>query len=341
MSILTKLQKGLEGLLKAVKGTDNILILPHNNPDPDAIASAVALQHLIEKLLEIKSNIVYQGIIGRAENKALVNFLGRPLRRVSKMNFDESKTFALVDTQPGAGNNSLPANSSVAIVIDHHSMQEATRKADFFEVREDVGATSTILTDYIKSADIELPPLLATALFYGIKTDTRGLGSNDTSPADVAAYSYLQACLNVDLLAKIEQAQVPLNYFKSFEAALRAAKIYDNVVISYLGSMDYPDLTAEIADLLLRLEKSQWVICIGFYKDEMILSVRARSRRRSVIKLIQSIVLDEGTCGGHGTVAGGQIILNDQDPEQLANILSHRALEYFNIPADSIGQPLV
>jgi nanoRNase/pAp phosphatase (c-di-AMP/oligoRNAs hydrolase) len=267
--------------------------------------------------------------------------LGKPLRRLSKSNLISSVPFALVDTQPGAGNNALPIGSNVAIVIDHHSLQEATQFAVFVEVRTDVGATSTILTEYLKSAGIDPSPLLATALFYGIKTDTRGLGSTHTCSADVAAYSYLQSRLDVDLLAKIEQAQVPPNYFKSFDAALRSARIYDNVVICYLGSMDYPDLTAEIADLLLRLEKSQWVICMGYYDVELILSVRARSRRSSAIKLIQSIIVGEGRCGGHGTVAGSQIILNDQDPEQLANILRQRVLKYLDIPAKSIGQPLV
>jgi nanoRNase/pAp phosphatase (c-di-AMP/oligoRNAs hydrolase) len=233
----------------------------------------------------------------------------------------------------------------VAIVIDHHSLQEATQFAGFVEVRTDVGATSTILTEYLKSAGIEPSPLLATALFYGIKTDTRGLGSNHTSSADVEAYSYLQSRLDVDLLAKIEQAQVPVNYFKSFDAALRSAKIYDNVVISYLGSMDYPDLTAEIADLLLRLEKSQWVVCMGFYNVELILSARARSRRSSAIKLIQSIIVDEGRCGGHGTIAGGQILLqillNGKDPEKLANQLRRRVLQFLDIPVNNLGQPIV
>jgi nanoRNase/pAp phosphatase (c-di-AMP/oligoRNAs hydrolase) len=177
---------------------------------------------------------------------------------------------------------------------------------DSVDVRETVGVTSTILTEYLKSAGLEPTPLLATALFYGIKTDTRGLGSNHTSPADVAAYSYLQSRIDVDQLAKIEQVQVPVNYFKSFDFALRSARIYSNVVISYLGLMDYPDLTAEIADLLLRLEKSQWVICMGFYEVEMIISVRARSRRSRAIRLIQSIVGENGRCGGHGPLLEGK-----------------------------------
>jgi nanoRNase/pAp phosphatase (c-di-AMP/oligoRNAs hydrolase) len=107
-------------LFIAVSRSDSILILLHNNPDPDAIASAVALLHILSVRSTVESNIVYQGIIGQAENKELVRSLGNSLKRLSRLYLDSSIPFALVDTQPGAGNNSLPAESTVAIVIDHH-----------------------------------------------------------------------------------------------------------------------------------------------------------------------------------------------------------------------------
>ena len=209
----------------------------------------------------------------------------------------------------------------------------------FIDIRPELGATSTILVEYLQAAGLEPTSPLATALFYGIKTNTMGLGRN-ASPADTAAYLYLQSRIDAEALAKIEHVQVPANYFRSFEAALRAARIYGDVVISYLGAMDYPDLTAEIADLLLRLEGSQWVICAGLYEDLLIMSVRTRNRRGAG-RLIQAIVQDQGRCGGHGSIAGGQVPLHGQDPEQLAYELSRRAFPYLDIAAEEVGTPLV
>jgi nanoRNase/pAp phosphatase (c-di-AMP/oligoRNAs hydrolase) len=330
----------LKLLFEAVGSATTILILPHNDPDPDAIASAVALHHLLAEKLAVQGYIAYKGIVGRAENKALVRHLGRPLRRLTDSDLRQPAPIALIDTQPGAGNNPLPPEHTATVVIDHHVLRDATATARFADVRPDLGATSTILAEYLQAASIEPAPPLATALFYGIKTDTRGLGRG-ASPADVAAYFYLQPRIDVEALVEIERAQVPADYFKSFATTLQAARIYDGVVISYIGSMSYPDMAAEMADLLLRLEGTRWVICMGEYKGELVLSVRGTSRRGGAGRLVQAIVGHRGTAGGHGTMAGGQVPLVSNNPEQVALELGQRALEYLNVAAGTTGTPLV
>jgi nanoRNase/pAp phosphatase (c-di-AMP/oligoRNAs hydrolase) len=332
-------QERLEQLLRAVDGTDSVLILTHNDPDPDAIASAVALRYLLRERRGVEARLVYQGLIGRAENRALVRYLGHPLRRLTTSDLRRSASIALVDAQPDTGNIALTPESSVAIVIDHHPRREATAAATFADVRPDVGATSTILTEYLQVAGVEPDPPLATALFYGIKTDTRGLGRG-ASPADASAYFYLQPRVDVEALVEIEYAQVPADYFKSFDATLRAARVYDGVVIAYVGPMDYPDLTAEMADLLLRLERSQWVICMGVYKDVLTISVRTRNRGGAG-QLVQKIVGDRGTAGGHGVMAGGQIPLKGEDPEQMAQQLGQRVLQHLRVTSGVMGKPLI
>ena len=185
------------------------------------------------------------------------------------------------------------------------------------------------------------PPLsLATALFYGIKIITMGLG-RDTSPADAAAYSYLQPRIDVEALAKIEHAQIPADYFRSFDATLRAARMYDGLIIAYIAVLSYPDLAAEMADVLLRLEKAQHVICMGVYQGALILSVRTRSQEHTAGKLVQAIVAGEGSAGGHGTMAGGQIPLGDRCAEQEVLLLSQRALQHLGIPLEGAGEPLI
>jgi nanoRNase/pAp phosphatase (c-di-AMP/oligoRNAs hydrolase) len=334
-------QERLELLFEAIGDASSVLILPHNDPDPDAIASAVALRHLLAEKPGVEGHIAYKGIIGRAENKALVRYLGCPLQRLRGSDLRQSAPVALVDTQPGAGNNALPPTSTATIVIDHHPWCKATATAGFADVRPDLGATSTILTEYLQAAAIKPAPKLATALFYGIKTDTMGLGRG-ASPTDTAAYFYLQPQIDVEALAEIEYAQVPADYFKSYDVTLHATRVYDGVVICNMGPMDYPDLAAEMADLLLRLEGARWVICMGVYKGDLILAVRARSSQQSgAEKLVQEIVRDRGTAGGHGTIAGGRVPLQGKDPEQVALRFGRRALQYLKVAPETAGKPLI
>lgn len=329
----------LEGLYKAVGDAADLLIVTHNDPDPDAIASAVALQWLLGEQIGVDGHVVYRGIVGRAENKALVRYLGYPLRLLTDTEASKTLPVALVDTQPGAGNNALPPSSNVALVFDHHRLRQETSAARFADVRPTVGATSTILTEYCRAAETELPASIATALFYGVKTDTMALGRG-ASQADVAAYFYLQSRVDVQALVSIERAQVPREYFQGLVAALQSAHVYDNVLIATIGQMQRPDLTAEMADLLLRLRGVEWVMCMGVYEDELILSVRTNSQH-SAGQLIQSIVGDLGSAGGHGSMAAGQIPLEGQNPDILSHRLKERALKYLEIDPDVAGEKLI
>lgn len=330
----------LDRLFRAVARARRLLILTHNDPDPDAIAGALALRHLFAQELELGSQIVYRGIIGRAENRALVRYLGNPLRMLTEADLAGGDPIALVDTQPGAGNNPWPAGRAPAVVIDHHPQRAETDRAAYADIRADVGATSTILTGYLQACGLDLPTPLATALFYGIQADTMGL-SRGTCSADVAAYFYLQPRIDVQALADIENAQVPAAYFRTFDAALRSARVYDSTVIGYIGRMDYPDMAAEMADLLLRLDGARWVICMGAFEGTLIVSVRSRRARMRAEELVQAVVGEQGTAGGHGRMASGQIPLRDRDPEQVAEALRQRALHLLKLPAGLAGQALV
>jgi nanoRNase/pAp phosphatase (c-di-AMP/oligoRNAs hydrolase) len=332
-------QERLKKLLEACAGASQALILPHSDPDPDAIASALALRHLLEQQLGIKAHIAYSGIVGRAENKALVRYLDHPMQRLASGELDALRPIALVDTQPGAGNNALPPQAPVAIVVDHHPLRENTASAVFADVRPEIGSTSTMLTQYLQAAEIEPPIPLATALFYGIKTDTLGL-ARGASPADVKAYFYLQTRVDVEALAEIEQAQLPIEYFRQLDSALHAVRIYDDVVVCYVGPAPRPDLAAEMADLFLRLRGTQWVICIEAYNDELVVAVRTRNRRGGAGELVRSIVGGQGTAGGHGSMAAGHVPLLGREPEQLALQLGQRALERLRVPTEVRGSPL-
>jgi nanoRNase/pAp phosphatase (c-di-AMP/oligoRNAs hydrolase) len=326
----TAAEASLERLLKAVDGGQRILILPHNDPDPDAIASAIALRHLLAEKARADGHIAYRGIIGRAENQALVRYLKQPLHRLTASDLGGGNTIALVDTQPGAGNNALPVHVVPTLVLDHHPWREETARAAFADVRIGVGSTSTLLVEYLQVAHIEPAAPLATALFYGIKTDTLGL-VRGVSPADVAAYFYLQPRIDVEALVEIERAQVPAEYFSRLDAALHTARVYENLITSYIGPMGHPDLAAEMADLLLRLQGMRWAICMGVYRSELILAVRSQSRRVGAGQLVRAIVGHDGMAGGHGTMAGGNVPLNGRNPERTAEELGQRARQYLGM----------
>lgn len=329
----------LNQLLDLVAGAKSVLILPHNDPDPDAIASAVALRHLLVQRLRVDVQVAYQGFIGRAENKAMVRYLGRPLKQLTDADLRRASHLALVDTQPGAGNNPLPVDRIPVIIVDHHAWRAESALAPFHDVRPGQGATSTIVTEYLRAASVQPTATLATALFYGIKTDTMGLGRG-AGPADVAAYYYLQPLVDIEGLAEIERAQVPASYFKSFVTAIQAARVYNQVALSYVGDMSYPDQAAEIADILSRLEGVQWVLCMGVYNDSLILAVRSRSRRTGAGQLVRAVVGELGLAGGHGTMAGGQVPLQGADPELLAERLGKNMLTYLKVPSTTPGVPL-
>jgi nanoRNase/pAp phosphatase (c-di-AMP/oligoRNAs hydrolase) len=319
------MQERLEALRAAVAGVENVLIVPHNDPDPDAIAAALGLRHLLAGLAQVDSRVAYQGIVGRAENKALVRYLGRPLRQLATGDLRTAQAVALVDTQPGTGNNPLPLSQLPLIVFDHHPPREATARVAFVELQPEVGATSTMLVEYLRAAGLDLPQPLATALFYGIKSDTQGLVRR-ASAADVDAYFFLQPQIDVQALSRIEGAQVSPEYFRRLDAVLHAARVYGQAVISYAGDMPRPDLAAELADLLLRLQGAQWAICSGAYEDMLILAVRSRHPRGGAGRLVRAIVGEGGTAGGHDVMAGGQIPLRGRAPTAVAREVRRRAL---------------
>jgi nanoRNase/pAp phosphatase (c-di-AMP/oligoRNAs hydrolase) len=197
-----------------------------------------------------------------------------------------------------------------------------------------------MLFQYLRAASLSPPPRLATALFYGIKTDTLGL-VRGARPADVQAYFELQQQVDMEALVEIQSAQVPPEYFRRLHAALHAARLHGNVVVSYVGTMQRPDLAAELADLLLRLEGAHWVLCMGAYEDRLQLAVRSRREESGAGQMVQAVVAERGTAGGHGMMAAGQVPLHGRDPEEEAALLTGRALALLKVGIGGEGAPLV
>src|SRR4029453_12758647 len=165
----------LADLLRELDRPGPLVILPHDNPAPDSRASAGALKFLAHRLLEKESFIALGGIVGRAENRAMRIYLNIELVPVSEGRFNGDVQIALVDTQPGRSNNSLPDDVVPTVVIDHHPAYAAYPGVPFLDLREEYGATSTIMTEYLRESKLDVEPKIATALFYATAPRTRAL----------------------------------------------------------------------------------------------------------------------------------------------------------------------
>lgn len=312
MSVITQLKK-------VIGKKRNILILCHNNPDPDTIGSAYAFRFFLIKILNRRSVIGFGGNIGRAENKEFIRRLKIPLVHVQDLNFSRFSVICLLDCQPFTGNTSLPHNQPVNIVIDHHPLRKQTQKAPFYDVRPKYGSTATIITEYIKEANLKINKKIATALFYGLKTDTNNL-LHSIKP-DLEAFNFLFSQVAFKTLGGIENPPVPKSYFLEFEQSLNSAIRCQDVIISTISDLKTPETTAEMADFLLKMKNIRWTLCLGVFQNQLFLSVRTSRRSWFAGKIAIKILKGLGKGGGHEKSAGGVVIFDFQNTEkELQNI---------------------
>lgn len=313
--------------MRSTAGRGPVLILTHDFPDPDALASGKALATLFREAWGIAGRLVYSGLVVRAENQTVLKHLTPEWEYADGLpDLKEYTAVAQVDTQPGAGNNRLDTIHSRHIVIDHHyPVRETIGKVMYSDIRTEIGSTVTMLFQYLEAAGIQPDSNLATAMFYGLRTDTRGL-SRGASPADEVAFLELLHRLDQQELSRVELASLSRDYYQSLSRGLRTARLFGQVIIARLGSMSQPDFCAEMADLLIRLQDAHAALCLGQHGDTLHISLRTEPRSQHAGQIIQQLVLQPGKAGGHGTMAGGQIPLQGQDIESLLADIEGRFL---------------
>ena len=311
MKVSNKTKHAFVKFKNILQGRNSLLIIMQDNPDPDAIAAAIALRKLADNIAGIKSSIAYGGMVGRSENRALVKYLNLNLNECASVDFGKFDLIAMVDTQPGTGNNSLPQDRPVDIVFDHHPIKKTTKSSKFYDIRVHYGATSTILAEYLTLAGIAIEMPLATALLYAIRSDTQDLG-REACNADIEAITQLFPIANKRMLSRIQRGSVPGEYFVMLANALKNAQVYEDTIITELGDIDNPDMIGEVADLLLRHDGIEWVMSSGIFNDKLLISIRANDEKKRADHAIKKIVNRIGTGGGHLTYAGAQVPLGDQ-----------------------------
>jgi len=327
-----------------LSGAKTMLIVLQNSPDPDAIGAAMALREIANVRHGISCSVAHAGTIGRAENLALVRYLSLNTRSLTAIEVERFDRLAMVDAQPGAGNVGLDDGVRLDVVIDHHPIRRETRSARFTDVRSRCGATSTILYQYLRAADIAITAPLATAMVYGIRSDTQDLGRESTR-ADLEAFLDLYPLANPRALGRIVSAPLPRKYFASLRSALDGATVYGRRVVSFLGRLDSPDLVAEAADLLLRVEDVSWSMCLGVVDGWLHASLRSTERELNAGHVARRLAGRRGFGGGHHMLAAIQIPLRPEeasDPQRLARLvgrLTRRLLRLTGADGEP-GQPL-
>ena len=293
---------------------DSLLIVMHDNPDPDSIASATALS-TIARTMGFKTQIVYGGDITHHENRAFVNLLGADIMKVSRGSYELKKYpfLAMVDCQPNGNLTILEREdyAKIKILIDHHQvlqhLQEFIPEDAFLDIRPEVNSSAAILSEYLRTLNISVTPELATALFYGIYIDTKKFSK--LSHVDLKAIEFLAGKVNYELLDKIEHPDISTETAEILAKAIINRRIYKNVVISNVGFITNRDAIAESADFLLRLEGITTVLVFGIVDDRIEISARTRDVRVNVGAVLREAFGDIGTAGGHSQSGGARIPL--------------------------------
>ena len=302
---LAKTMRQLEGVTEHFAGAQSVAILVQDDPDPDAVASGLTLRQVLGRN-KLTTSIGTFGRIIRPENVAMVKLLGIDVEPITRSRLKQFDRIAMVDTQP-SHLSVMPHR--IDLVIDHHP-EECNYKAHIKDVRPSYGATSTILLEYLLCHGGNVGRRIATALLYGIKSDTFLLGRG-VNEWDVEAFSFLYPRANRSLMRRIERPELPPAALDALSRALKSRHIIDRVAFVHLGRVVRDDLIPQMADFCLQFEGVQWAMVSGIYESSFVISVRNVGHVRSAGRVIKEAFGTVGSAGGHATMARAAIRLSD------------------------------
>ena len=328
-----EVKRSLKKLGSIIKqATKGIAIVTHDNPDPDAIASSMTLKRIVQKMGK-SADIIYGGEIGYDENKALINLLGIEAVPIAKItNIRDYSKIALIEASIPGENNSLPKEIRPDIIIDHHPFDATKVSADYIDIRPELGATSTILTEYLTKLDFEISEELATLLLYGIKTDTGGFTRGATAK-DLQAVALLYPKASQELLNKIETPLMSSETLDVLGEAIKNRRSIGSLLLANVGFIKDRDTLPQAADHLLKLEGVSVVLVYGLSKDVVHISARNKDIRINLGNAMNKAFGDIGEAGGHPTAAASKINLglfgSSKDKESLLKLAEEAITDRF------------
>ncbi len=335
-------RKHSDRFLDGLHDASRVTFVSHVHPDPDALGSMLGLAHLVETCLCKPTRLTRDGLVGRAENRAMIDLLGLELEPVESLKWDADEAVVMVDSQPKTGRHSFSDDVNISAVIDHHETPGGLKGVPFVDVRRNAGATCSLVAKYLKEQKVALPKEVATALMYGIETETSGY-PREASAIDDEATLYLYPKADKDVLARMRNARLPLCHFETLLLGLQNTFVYDRLIISWVSELPQPDLAAEVCDFLIRFEEVDWAVCAGVHGEKLMLSVRSSLKNAGAGDLLRSVVGRLGRAGGHDRRAGGCVRLPSTSAsaiEEMQSELRRRLLKALKIE-ECRGQRLV
>ncbi len=276
---------------------DRVLILLHNDPDPDAMASGLALRNILRRTKATAILGTLQGVT-RPENMRMANLLDIQVESVTPASLGEFERVVMVDVQPHYFGELLP---SVDLVVDHHPPQPGYTSV-FKDIRADYGSTSTILTEHLRAVDVNISERTATALLYAIKSDTLFF-NRQANRVDLEAFSFLYPLSDATLIRKMEGSEVTHERLEFVMRAFRAGRQHDQVFCAFMDVTPREDLIAYVADFFLQLEDIKWTVIGGFVNQMLVLSIRNLGYSRNAGEFSRKHFASLGSAGGHRSMA--------------------------------------
>jgi nanoRNase/pAp phosphatase (c-di-AMP/oligoRNAs hydrolase) len=276
---------------------DRVLILLHNDPDPDAMASGLALRTVLRRNKQTAAIGAFQGVT-RPENLRMTNLLDIHVDIVTPAQVAGFDRVAMVDVQPHyfAG-----AVNRADLVVDHHPEQPGYR-AVYKDIRPDYGSTATILTEHLRAVDANISERTATAMLYAIKSDTLFFNRQATR-IDIEAFSYLYPLADANLIKKMEGSEITMERLDFVLRAKQQGRLEEQVFCAFLGASPREDVITYVADFFLQLENVKWTIIGGIVNDSVIMSVRNLGYSRNAGEFVKKYFNALGSAGGHRSMA--------------------------------------
>ncbi|MEE2636349.1 MAG: DHH family phosphoesterase [Acidobacteriota bacterium] len=276
---------------------ERVLILLHNDPDPDAMASGLALRTLLHRTKTTAILGAFQGVT-RPENLRMASLLGIHVEQLNRSSLAGFARIATVDVQPHYFGRLI---NHVDLVIDHHPAR-AGYSAAFKDIRPDYGSTCTILTEHLRAVDANISERTATAMLYAIKSDTLFL-SRHTDEPDLDAFRFLYPLANTALVRKMEGSETTLERLSFLAKAARGGMVTGSLYSTHLGEVPREDVVAFVADFLLQIEEVTWVVVSGIVHGDLVISVRNLGDSRHAGEFVKQSFGDIGNAGGHRAMA--------------------------------------
>ncbi|MGN0688013.1 MAG: bifunctional oligoribonuclease/PAP phosphatase NrnA [Oscillospiraceae bacterium] len=291
----------LSELITLLKG-HRVFIQTHNFPDPDAIASAFGLQVLLGKF-NIPTIICHHGHIERTATANMVAEFGISMTTDNDLkDMREDDYIITVDSQKGNANILDLVGDEVAC-IDHHPVFNEAESYKYKDIRI-VGSCSTIIADYYRLYNIDMPQDVATALMYGLKMDTKDF-TRGVTELDVDIYKYLFPKANNTLIRRFQSGTIQYDELEAFVDSMKNIDIYNGVAFAFLNFTCADAFIATVSDFILNLDVVNFCVVYSRREHGFKFSVRSELEELNAGQIVMRALEDVGSGGGHKSMAGG------------------------------------